>query len=171
MMVARTQLEKKVGNIIILSITDRLWCNTYHVPVYRYYPGDYSQGGAGSERRQVVTGGAEKEGFKVQLSCKKNGVGLPIYIIYKDAPNTSNWNLQKNIVAYELVNRIPDNKINGYPDIDKAIITWSKKENSNAELTIDILQKMIFPNVGIFEVNFGGVLVDGVKGHSRYLVK
>ena len=85
MMVARTQLEKKVGNIIILSITDRLWCNTYHVPVYRYYPGDYSQGGAGTERRQVVTGGAEKEGFKVQLSCKKNGGNFQ-FILFTKVP-------------------------------------------------------------------------------------
>ena len=50
-------------------------------------------------------------------------------------------------------------------------MTCSKKANSNGELIIDILQKVLFPNIGIFEVKSGGFIVDNLKDHSRYVVK
>ena len=50
-------------------------------------------------------------------------------------------------------------------------ITCSKTENSNGELTIEILREVIFPVIVTFEGKIGGVLVDDFKGHIRDILK
>ena len=50
-------------------------------------------------------------------------------------------------------------------------ITCSKTENSNGELTIEILREVIFPVIATFEGEIGGVLVDDFKGHIRDILK
>ena len=47
----------------------------------------------------------------------------------------------------------------------------NKTANSNGDLTIEILKEVIFPEIGIYEGNMGGVLVDDFKGHSKDIVK
>ena len=46
------------------------------IPMHREDVGKYSLGERGSGRRQVRTGGAEKERFTVQLSMTKGGSKL-----------------------------------------------------------------------------------------------
>lgn len=169
--VGRTQLETRVGNTIIPAIPDSAWCNTDHLPVYRDMPGNYSWGEKGSGRRQVQTGGAEKERFTVQLSCLKDGTKLPIFMIFKGASMPASGRPRRNSVLYELTERLPDNFGNDYPPESKVVLTCSPTANSNQELTVVILQKVIFPNIGILEGKRGGVLVDDFKGHSTDLVK
>ena len=50
-------------------------------------------------------------------------------------------------------------------------MTCSKTENSNGELTIEILREVIFSGIGIFELKRGGVLVGDFKVHIREIVK
>ena len=47
----------------------------------------------------------------------------------------------------------------------------NKTANSNGDLTIEILKEVIFPEIGIYEGNMGGVLVDDFKGYSKDIVK
>ena len=50
-------------------------------------------------------------------------------------------------------------------------MTFSKIDDSNLELTIDIIQKGVVSNNGIFEGECGVVIGDDFKGYSIYMVK
>eukprot|EP00957_Ditylum_brightwellii_P017447 1313735-Ditylum_brightwellii.AAC.1 len=50
-------------------------------------------------------------------------------------------------------------------------MTCSWSCSSNAHLTIEILLKVIFPNIGILQGRRCGVLWDNFKGHSKDIVK
>ena len=76
-----------------------------------------------------------------------------------------------NTVAYELKHCLAGNEVNQYPPYNDMNMKWFKKENSNKELTIEILWEVIFPGILIFEENIGGVLVDEFKVYSRDIVK
>ena len=45
-----------------------------------------------------------------------------------------------------------------------------KRENSNTDLTVDILYKVFFPGIGMDYGCRGGFLVDNFKGHGAYNV-
>ena len=47
----------------------------------------------------------------------------------------------------------------------------SKTDNSSSELKIEVLDNVIFTEIGIHNNERGGVLVDGFKGHSTDDVK
>lgn len=49
-------------------------------------------------------------------------------------------------------------------------MTCSKTANSNGELTIEILEEVILPGIGVSEGKIGDVLVDDFRGHSRDIV-
>ena len=107
----------------------------------------------------------------MQLTCLKSGRKIPTFIFFKVASPSPNNNQRRNTVAYELKHRLDDNARNKYPPDNYLYITCSKTENSNGELTIEILREVIFPGIGIFEGRRGGVLVDEFKGQSRDIVK
>ena len=134
-------------------------------------PGNYSWIESCASNNQVVTGGAEKEPYTVYLTCLKSGRNIPPFIIFKGAyPPTKN-NPRINTGAYELKHCLDDNTGNQYPTDNNMYMKCSKTANSNGELTIDILWKVVFPGIGIYEVKRGGVFVDDLKGLSRNTVK
>ena len=75
-----------------------------------------------------------------------------------------------NTVTYEIMNRLPDKRGQQYPTRDKCYITVSESANSNADLTILYEKKVMFPTLGITDIdNFNhrvGALCDDFKGHS-----
>ena len=103
----------------------------------------------------------------MQLSCLKSGRNLPPFIIFKGAYPPPNKNPIRNTVAYDIKHLLADNAGDHYPPHNDMYITCSKTENKNGDLTIDILQEIIFPGIAIFEGKRGCVLVDDLKGHSR----
>ena len=46
---------------------------------------------------------------------------------------------------------LPDNFGHEYPPEPKVVLTCLPTANSNSDLTVEILQKVIFPNIGILE--------------------
>ena len=50
-------------------------------------------------------------------------------------------------------------------------MTCTKTGNSSGELTISILENVIFPEIGINDGLQGGILVDDFKAHSKDAVK
>ena len=107
----------------------------------------------------------------MQLTCLKSGRKLPPFIIFKGASPHPNNNLRINIVIYELKYCLYNNAGNQYPPDNVLYMTCSKTENSNGELTIEILRDVIFTGIEIFEGKRGGGLVHDFKGHSGYIVK
>ena len=102
----------------------------------------------------------------------KDGTKLPIYFIFKGVtPATDGKEPRSNSLAYEFKYRSSDSNDNPYPPEDKAVLTCAPKANSNQFLTKDILEKVIFPGIGINEGLRGGVLVDDFKAHSASVVK
>ena len=121
--------------------------------------------------KHVVTGGAKKEQYTVQLTCLKSGINMPPLIIFKVASPLPNNNQRRNTVSYELKHFLVDNTGNQYPPDNDLYMKCSKTENSNGEVTVEILQEVIFPGIAIFKVKRGDVLVDDFKVHNRYTVK
>ena len=64
-------------------MADRYYINTDHVPINHETVGNYSWGKKDSGRRNVKTGGKEKDRFTCQLSVAKDGTKLPPFIIWK----------------------------------------------------------------------------------------
>ena len=58
---------------------------------------------------------------------------------------------RRGIVTYELLNRTYDNKGNTFPPEDKCVMAWSCTGNSNGDITVDVLKRIIFLIVGILE--------------------
>ena len=170
--VRATQLSVVKHGIVIPPIPDSRWCNTDHIPFTIECVGNYSWGERNSGRRQIQTAGYEKQRFTAQLSILKNGTKLPVYFIFKGAtPTTDGTEPRRNSLAYEFKHRLSDSNDNPYPPEDKAVLTCAPKANSNQFLTKDILEKVIFPAIGINEGLRGGVLVDDFKAHSASVVK
>ena len=66
--VGRMQVSKVVNDITIPEIGDDSFANSDHINVYRDFPGNYSWIESGAGNKQVVTVGAEKEQYTVQLT-------------------------------------------------------------------------------------------------------
>ena len=122
------------------------------------------------------TGGKEKERFTTQLTVFKSGRKGKPYIIFKAAPAPAGKRHgNKNSVTYEIYHDLPDKWGNRYPPKDECILAVSKTANSNEELTLDIVEKVFFPELDIDEngqANHVSVmLMDDFKGHSSKMVK
>ena len=83
--VANYQVPAVKDGVLIPAIEDDQLINTYHEPMYRDLPGNYSWGPINDGNTQIATSGAEKEHFTVQLLCLKSGRKLRPIIIFKDA--------------------------------------------------------------------------------------
>lgn len=161
------------------NVKEEKWVNTDHLPVYREPVDDYTWGIRNSGRRQIGTGGKEKERFTVQLSIrfKRTNNKLKPFIIFKGKPN-ANPN-RKNTLLYEFNNHNEVCDQNGYyhPSENDVSLAVSETANSNHELTVKILKDVIFPAIGVVDEKgkpngqSGGVLVDDFKGHSKDTVK
>jgi hypothetical protein len=160
-----------LNGIWVQAIPDSRWVNSDHIPIYRETPSNYSWGLKVTGIQQVLIGGAEKDRFTLQLTYAKDGTKFQLYIIFKGASPKEGITQRRGTVAYEIQHRLPDNNGIEYPPVENCILACAPKGNSNGELTIDILKKVIFPGIGIFEGKRGGVLVDDFKGHSRDIVK
>ena len=57
------------------------------------------------------------------------------------------------------------------PPENKCCLVCNSTANSNTDLTIDILKRVMFPCLKIDELNRGDVLVDDFKGHRTDLAK
>ena len=66
----------------------------------------------------------------------------------------------------KIMHRLPDKNDNAYPPYDKVHLMVSKKANSSRKLTIEVIDNVIFPDIGIHNNERGGVFVDDCKGHS-----
>ena len=64
---------------------------------------------------------------------------------------TDGSNPRRGTIAYEILHRLSDNQCNNYPTESEAIITCSTSGNSNGELTVEILNRVIFPAIGIHD--------------------
>ena len=164
-------MDNVQNGILIPAIPDSQWVNSDHIPFYREHTSKYSWGKTNSGNRQIGTGGTEKERFTAQLTIKKDGSKLPVFFIFKGALAPENGRLRSNTVMHELIHREADSNGNEYPPEDKAVLVCTPTANSNGNLTIDILKKVIFPAIGIDYGSRGGVLVDDFKGHSKDIVK
>ena len=176
--VAKSQTPRKEGHLVIPAVPDGRVCNSDHIPFYRDMAGAYSwtQKGAGGGdkkelRGQLATGGGEKDRFTVQISCCKDGTKLPPFIIFKAKAPDGRREFNSNTVSYELKNRIPDNEGNSYPPPDKVYLTCNDTANSNFNFTKEILENIIFKELGVFDGNRATILVDDFKGHSHSDVK
>ena len=94
-----------------------------------------------------------------------------IYVNFCLLAQLANGLPRKNTVAYELKHWLTDNTGNEYPEEDKVFLTCNKTGKSNGELTISILNNVIFPIIGINDGLRRIVLVDDFKGHSKKEVK
>lgn len=176
--VAKSQVERKEGYLIIPAVPDERLANTDHIPMYRDMAGAYSWtkkgAGGGTKKKfrgQVATGGGEKDRFTVQLTCLKSGGKVKPFIIFKAKPADGRREFDRRTVSYELKNRKPDAAGNSYPAEDKVFLTCNTTATSNGDFTKLILKEVIFPELGVFEGKRSGVLVDDFKGHSNKVVK
>ena len=64
----RRQVPKVVNGITIIAIRDNSFANSDYIPVYCDFPGNCSWIESGAGNKQVVTVGAEKEQYTVQLT-------------------------------------------------------------------------------------------------------
>ena len=163
--VGRAQPLRGENGVSIPLVQDGVFFNTYHNPVWIDMPGDYNWGDKGAGRRQVETVGHDKSCFTLKFSCSKSSKNLPPYVIFKVAVPTENP--ARDTIAYRIKERLPDNVGRYYSPEDKIHLVVSKTANSNGELPIDMIEKVILPIVGIFEGKRGGVLVDDFRGHSH----
>ena len=69
------------------------------------------------------------------------------------------------------MHRLPDKNENEYPPYEKVYLMMSKIANSSSELTIEVLDNAIFPEIGIHNNERGEILVDNFKGHITDHVK
>ena len=165
--VARVQSEQHQENIIIPRVKDDNMCNTNHVPVYINMSVEYSWGERNTGGRQVATGGKEKSRITVQLSICKSGRKLRPTIIYKGAiPPPEGERLKKKSIAYELFHRNPDKAGNLYPPKEDVHLMVNTTAKSSGQATIEVLEEVIFPEIGIQKKERGAMLVDDFKGHS-----
>eukprot|EP00957_Ditylum_brightwellii_P124029 9454022-Ditylum_brightwellii.AAC.1 len=72
-----------MNDIWVPPIPDIHWFNSDHIPMDRDDTSIYSWGVKNSGRRQIATGGAEKDRFILQLAYAKDGTKLPLYLIFK----------------------------------------------------------------------------------------
>ena len=80
----------------------------------------------------------------------------------------------KNTISYGIHHNVKDKAGNSYPPKDKCYITVSPTANSNADLTILYLKKVLLPDHGATEEHSddnAGVLWDDFRGHSAGPVK
>ena len=89
--VSSLQVEKLMENVALIPpVDDDQFSNTYHVPIYRDMPGNYSWGEKNAGNIQVGTGGGEKDILTVQFTVMKSGRKVRPVIIYKGAPLVNN---------------------------------------------------------------------------------
>ena len=163
---------KNNDGILVPAVPDDRLCNTDHIPMYKEDVGKYSWSEKNSGGSQIRTGGAEKERFTVQPTITKSGKKLKLFIIFKGAPPPVDGSAPRHgTVAEELYLQKADKHGNAYPPADKVFMACTKTGNSSGELTISILDNVIFPEIGINDGLRGGVLVDDFKGHSKDVVK
>ena len=142
--VSRTQVKQKLNDIWVPAIPDSRWVNSDHITIYREIPSNYSWGVKGTGKWQVSTGGAEKDMFTLKLTYTKDGTKFPLYIIFEGASPKEGTTQRRGTVSYEIQHHLPDNNGIDYPPVKKCIIACAPKGNSNDDLTIDILKKVIF---------------------------
>ena len=172
----QTPVQRADGSFIPGADDDHVG-NSDHVPTYVEPHGLYTWGKREVHgRRSVKTGGKEKERFTTQLTVFKSGRKGRPYIIFKavHAP-TGKKHGNKNSVTYEIYHNLPDQWGNHYPSREKCEIVVSKTANSNQQLTLDIVEKVFWPELGINEDgqadHVSVMLMDDFKGHSAEIVK
>ena len=62
---------------------DKYWFNTDHVPICYEYVGNYNCGLQYSRRRDVKTGGTEKDRFTAQLGIANIGKKLIPFLVFE----------------------------------------------------------------------------------------
>jgi len=100
---------------------------------------------------------------------------LAPYLIYKAAPAPEGKPCgRKGTVTYEILHDVPDKWGNKFPPTDKCIITVTRTANSSGLLTLDILDRVFLPYLGIVDGKAdytSTILVDDFRGHSDKRVK
>ena len=91
---------------------------------------------------------------------------MPPHIIFKGDAFNGTIEYRENTVACELKNLLCDAHGNEYPPGDKICLTCNDTGNSNRYLTIDTLQRVIFPHMKVEEGLRGTLLLDDLKPHS-----
>ena len=100
---------------------------------------------------------------------------LPPYIIFKAKPAPPGKSHgHKNTVTYEIFHNIADQWGNKYPMKADCVCTVSETANSNGLLTLDVLNQVFSPYLGIKDGKADHcslILVDDFRGHSDKRVK
>ena len=89
------------------------------------------------------------------------------YIIWKGSPQEG-LPYKKNTIQYEICSNGPDSYGKQYPSADKVFMTVTKTANANWEMTIEVLDQVLLPEI---DAGPGAILCDGFKGHSTKEVK
>lgn len=163
-----------------VKILPENWVNSDHVPIYREAVGEYTWGKKNSGRRPIKTAGKEKERFTAQLHIRfrETDNKLTPSVIFRGAAPPVGKQPGKATVAYEILHRLED-KVTGhkYPPESEVALYVSPTANSNGELTVELLEDVILPEIGLVDNEGdptgvpGGILVDDFKGHSKQCVK
>ena len=100
---------------------------------------------------------------------------LPPYLIFKAVPSPEGKPCgRKGTVTHSIYHNLPDKWGNKFPPKEKCVCTVAKTANSSGLLTLDILDKVFLPYLGIVEGKAdykSTILVDDFRGHHDKRVK
>ena len=90
----------------------------------------------------------------------------------KENHRNKNHRIRKKTITLEIHSNVPDKYGNRYPPRDKIEMIVSASANSNWELTIDIVNKVIAPAIEAEYTSCqSSILCDNFKGHRKKEVK
>jgi len=202
--VAHSQMPlQRVDGTFRSGVTDNNMGNTDQLPVWMEPHSKWQWGERENHnRRMISTAGKDKERITVQLTIFKNGrkvspyvplvIDLIFYcslilllsiillkakpmIIFKAAPKKPGAQCgRKGTVTYEIFNKLKDKWNNSYPDRSKCYITVSRTANSSGDLTLEYLDEVFLPEVGVVDGCLpepSSLVLDAFRGHSDKKVK